>query len=82
MRSLLAVLFLLIVFSGCSKVTQENYDRLRVGMEYDEVVQMLGSPDESGALYGAKTCTWGSEKRNIKVKFIADKAVFFSGNGL
>jgi hypothetical protein len=67
---------------GCSKLTPENYDRLRVGMNYDKVVSILGKADECDGAMGLKSCTWGNEKRNIKVSFVGDKVVVFSGHGL
>jgi outer membrane protein assembly factor BamE (lipoprotein component of BamABCDE complex) len=67
---------------GCSKVSKENYDRLKVGMAYEEVVNIIGSPDSCAETFGTKTCLWGSEKKRIKVSFIGSKAVAFSSKGL
>ena len=67
---------------GCSKVSQENYDKLKVGMAYEEVVSIIGSPDSCSETVGTKTCLWGSEKKRIKVSFLGSKAVAFSSKGL
>ena len=77
--------FLLLVFMtalGCSKITQENYDRLSVGMDYKEVLEILGEPDECTSLLNAKNCVWGDAEKNITIKIIADKVVFLSSRGL
>ncbi|GAA5188940.1 DUF3862 domain-containing protein [Ferrimonas gelatinilytica] len=69
------------VLSGCSKVTAENYAKLDVGMERQEVEQLLGKPDQCEAALGAKSCIWGDEKRHIKVAFAGDTAMLFSSKG-
>jgi len=32
---------LLLVMLGCSKITLENYNKISVGMSYDEVTQLI-----------------------------------------
>lgn len=82
LKTISAALFSLVVLAGCSKLTQENYQLLETGMEYDEVVSLIGSPDNCSETLGVKSCIWGSESKNIKVKFLADKATIFSNSGL
>ena len=67
---------------GCSRVTQENYDKLSVGMDYEEVVKILGQPSECKSILNAKNCTWGDSSKRIAVKLIANKVVFLSSEGL
>ena len=64
---------LLLAILGCNKLTTENYDQLLLGMNYDEVVSLLGKADECGGAIGIKNCTWG------KVSFAGDKVVVFFG---
>jgi hypothetical protein len=73
---------LLIIAVGCSKVSKENYDKLKVGMGYEEVINILGSPGSCSETLGTKSCVWGDEKRQIKVSFVVSKAVAFSNKGL
>ena len=83
MRTRLTVLFLAaLLLGGCSKLTKENYDKLKMGMAYAEVEQLLGKPDHCSDTMGANGCTWGDEKKNIKVVFLADKVMFFASEGL
>ncbi|MFC1515281.1 DUF3862 domain-containing protein [Thermodesulfobacteriota bacterium] len=80
-------LFILLIFisfmiTGCSKVTIENYEKLKVGMSYEEVIAVIGAADECSEKMGTKSCTWGSAEKVIKVKFVADNAVYFSKKGI
>lgn len=72
----------LLLTTGCNKLTMENYDQLRVGMTYDEVVALLGAPDDCSEALGARSCAWGDESRNIQVIFLGGTATLFSHAGL
>lgn len=76
------ILILGLLLGGCSKITQANYDKIETGMTYQEVVDILGAPDEMQDVMGAKNCVWGKEPNVINVKFIGDKVVFHSAKGL
>jgi hypothetical protein len=79
---LLAVALLTLVFLGCSKVTAENYAKLKVGMSYQEVTGILGSPAGCSDVAGLKSCTWGEQSRHIKVQFAADRVMLFSAQNI
>ena len=78
---LILALFLSSVVS-CSKVSKGNYDKLKVGMTYEQVESILGSPDNSMEGLGIKACLWGSDRKHIKVAFFGIEAVAFSKKGL
>ena len=80
-RSILAI-GLMLATLGCSRVTLENYDKLAVGMRYEEVVQLLGSPERCDDMMGVRACQWGDEKRSIHVNFIGGKVLLFSSSNL
>jgi len=63
-------------------VTKENYDKLKMGMEYSEVSALPGNPDTCTETMGTKSCIWGKEDKNITVNFLADKTVVFSNKGI
>ena len=67
---------------GCSKVTTENYDQIKMGMPYAEVIAILGKADECNGALGIKNCTWGDEDRHILVNFVGEKVILFSARGL
>ncbi len=76
------IVFVCILLTGCSKLTRENFDQVKVGMDYTEVVGIIGSPDKCDAALGAKSCVWGDDSKNITIKFVADKVVLPTMKGL
>jgi hypothetical protein len=73
---------LLLVMLGCSKVTLENYNKVSVGMSYEEVTQLIGQPDKCDDVMGVRNCLWGDEKRSINISFVGDKVLLFASNNL
>ena len=80
-RRLLFALMVLLI-SGCGKLTMENYSKLQIGMRYKEVVSLIGSPDKCSDVMGLRNCEWGNERKSVNVTFAGDKVLFFAGNGL
>lgn len=72
----------LLLMAGCNKINTENYDKLRIGMDYNEVISLLGKADECEGAIGLKNCKWGDKKKYINVSFAGEKVVVFSGHGL
>ncbi|QPG04590.1 DUF3862 domain-containing protein [Salinimonas marina] len=82
-RNALLVAGLLLLLSGCSKLTRENYQKLEPGMSQQEIEQVLGEAQACSKMMGALNCRWGDEDgKFIKVVFMADKAVAFSYENL
>lgn len=77
-----AVFILALLLGACGKLTVENYDKLKVGMPYTEVKQLLGAPNGCSDVLGVKSCTWGDEKRHITVNFIGDQVVIFNAENI
>ena len=75
-------LLLSIGLFGCGKVKRENYDKLKTGMKYQEVISIIGEPDKCDAALGIRTCVWGNETKNITVTFMGDKVFVPSMKGL
>jgi len=71
----------MFVLLGCSKINQENYDRLKVGLEYDEVLKILGKPEYCESVLKIKNCTWEKSSKIINIVIIADKVVLISNRG-
>ncbi len=63
-------------------VTLENYEKLKFGMAYDAVIDILGEPYGAKPFMGVQQCTWVSGERHIHAKFIFSRAVYYSSKGL
>lgn len=72
-----------LLLAGCSKLNKENYDKLETGMSQAEVEAVIGTADNCSKSLGTVSCLWGDENgKNVKVVFMADKAIGFSYDGL
>ncbi len=72
----------MLILLGCSKIAQENYDKLKVGMDYDEVLEILGKPDNCESILNMKNCIWEESSKSITIKIAANKVVFMSSHGI
>ncbi len=79
---LMIFLISILFFSGCSKINQENYNKVKIGMEQKEVVALLGNATNCDSVLGASNCIWGNDSKNITIKFIADQVMFMTSKGL
>ena len=79
---LILVLALLAVLSGCSKLTMENYAKIKMGFGYAEVVNVLGKPDNCSEALFVRNCVWGDEQKNITVNFAGDKVILFTSKNI
>ena len=80
--SIFFLLALGIAVLGCSKVTQENYSKLQIGMTLQEVEDILGKPTHCQSRLHLSQCIWESGDKSITMNIVADKVVYFSGNNL
>jgi hypothetical protein len=80
------ILLIVTLLGACAPqpgtVTFENYEKLKFGMTYESVVDILGAPQQITPFMGIKQCTWVNGERHIHAKFIADRAVYYSSKGL
>lgn len=82
MRMIVLLALVAMLLPGCSKLTPENYARIKTGIEYSEVVKILGKPDSCSEALFVKSCTWGDEQKNITVNFVSDKAILSSSRNI
>jgi len=83
MTSRIVVLFLLLLaLTGCSKLTLENYNKIEVGMHYDEVTRLIGAPTSCDDVMGLRSCAWGDEQRSATVTFAGDKVLVHASRNL
>ena len=76
------ILTLAILLAACGKLSVENYDKLKIGMPYSEVKQLLGTPERCSDVLGVKSCTWGDDRRSITVNFIGDQVIIFNAENI
>lgn len=79
---MITLVTLLAALSGCSKLTAENYAKIKTGMGYDDVVKILGKPDNSSEALFIKNCVWGNDQKNITVNFMGDKTILTSSKNI
>jgi Domain of Unknown Function with PDB structure (DUF3862) len=82
LKRCIVLVTLIVSLAACSKLTQENYDKLKMGMGYDDVVAILGKPDSCTDTLVAKSCIWGNERKNITVNFIGNKIFVYSSKSI
>lgn len=75
-----------VLVTGCAPqpgtVTLENYEKLKFGMSFDAVVEILGKPQQVHPFMGIQQCTWANGERHIHAKFMFQRAVYYSSKGL
>jgi hypothetical protein len=77
-----ALLVSICLLAACSKVTAENYAKLRAGMSYKEVSGILGNPTSCDDALGFKSCQWGDAKSHVTVRFAGDAVILYSAENL
>lgn len=78
----LIITALVLLLSGCSNVTKENYDKIKSGMTYDEVVKILGKPEGCSETLGISNCEWKDDDAKISITFISNQVTISVANGL
>ncbi|GAB3017053.1 DUF3862 domain-containing protein [Bowmanella dokdonensis] len=79
----LTLMMLLLTLAGCSRLSQTNYEQLEMGMNYREVMDILGEADHCEESMANEECIWGNrDGRHIQVNFVAGAAVYFNQQGL
>ena len=72
----------LLFLSGCSKLTKENYDKVKTGMYYKDVVQLIGKPEECSDAFGLSSCKWKNGDAVVNISFISNQVTLISGRQL
>ena len=77
-----AVLAVVLLLAACSKLNEENYSRLKVGMPYNEVRGILGEPARCDDALGLRNCRWGDDARWIRVSFVGERVAVTAASNL
>lgn len=75
-------LLLFMQLMACSQLTQENYDKVKMGMSFQEVEKLLGTGSTCDSVMVMKSCTWGTDQTYVKIQFMSDKVVMHAAKGL
>lgn len=79
--SFLVLISCIILFS-CSRVSQENFNRLNQNMTMQEVIQILGEPTSSESVdiagISGTASIWRSDKAEINIQFLNNKLLMKS----
>ncbi|AQQ01664.1 DUF3862 domain-containing protein [Pseudoalteromonas aliena] len=78
----LLIIATLLSLAACSKVSQENYEKIKIGMDKADVETLLGSADNCVEKTLHTNCVWGDETRNIEITLVSDKVTLYSKHGL
>ena len=82
MRTTFLLAAVILAAAGCSKLTLENYAKVKTGMSYSEVTSILGAPASCDEAAGFKSCRWGDEKSHATIRFAAEKVVLHSAENV
>lgn len=74
MRTILTAFAIALLLAACTKVTQENFAKVKEGMSEKEVHEILGSPTESStkSILGISgtSSKWVSGDTEINIRFV------------
>ena len=73
----LALALALVALAACSKITEENFNKVRDGMGEQEVLALLGTPTESSSVsvlgISGTASKWVAKDAVITVQFVNGK---------
>jgi outer membrane protein assembly factor BamE (lipoprotein component of BamABCDE complex) len=81
--SLLILLAATLVLGACSKLTEDNLQKIQNGMTTEQVKTILGTPTDvqtSGAFgFSGTTYLYHTEASDVKISFLNDKVIAKEG---
>ena len=79
MRARILAFTFLMLLAACSRLTQENFNKVQTGMTEQEVAAILGSPTESSSstLLGISgtSSKWVSGDTMVAIRFVGGKVL-------
>lgn len=78
----IALLGVCLLVVACTRITQENYSKIKVGMDHNAVEALIGKPTECSAALGVSSCKWVDGVSSISVQYAGDRVAIYSADGL
>jgi len=75
-------MLVLLTLIACSNINHDNYNKLESGMSKEEVIVILGQPEQCEHAFSFETCRWGDDDKNIEARFAADNLLAKTAAGL
>jgi outer membrane protein assembly factor BamE (lipoprotein component of BamABCDE complex) len=80
----LLLLTTVAALAACSRLSQDNLDKIQNGMTTDQVEAILGAPttSQTGGAFGISGTTfiYHTDKSDVKITFVNDKVIAKEGN--
>lgn len=80
MHKLLLALVVCTILVGCSKINQEDFDKVQLGMSIKQVTAILGEPMSKKSTHFAgmsgTTAKWKNRNVEISILFFNDKVQY------
>lgn len=70
------------VLIGCSKLTNENYSKIKIGMPFNQVTEIIGKPTSCDDVVGVKSCRWSEGKISVSVNFVGDQVILHTAENI
>jgi outer membrane protein assembly factor BamE (lipoprotein component of BamABCDE complex) len=87
MKTIRTILLLTVVaaLAACSKLTEDNLQKIHNGMSTDDVKAILGEPttSQTGSALGlvsGTTYIYHTDKSDVKITFVNDKVIATEGD--
>ena len=71
-----------VLLFGCSKLTNENYSKIRIGMSFGQVTELIGKPKSCDDVIGVKSCRWGEGSASVSINFVGDQVVLHTAENI
>lgn len=73
----LLIFSVIVILSACTQVTEDNFNKVQVGMTLEQVTAILGPPTSTDSVnfmgFSGTTAVWKTQDAEITVLFFNDK---------
>lgn len=85
-KNLGKIIFLGIIIAlvACTRVTQANFEKIQAGMSMEQVIKILGEPNDSSSIniagISGTSASWKNHSATLVVQFLDGKVMIKSFN--